>query len=160
VQVQVDCTQRLDRGPRGGVAGRHNTSLEGSGCRGPHLPACSRPHRRTTKALVRPPKDDGSGDSRTWSRPTPAHRRRLGTKWEPRVLARALHSSIPPTCALVHLRKYGPDLMARISMHGWGQGITGSMLSVRLVDGRLHSASNGLDVRALSQMAPATPYRS
>jgi hypothetical protein len=52
--------------------------------------------------------------------PTPTRRRRLGTKWESRALARALHSSIPLTCARVHLRKYEPDLVVAIGMHGWG----------------------------------------
>jgi hypothetical protein len=52
--------------------------------------------------------------------PTPTRRRRPGTKWESRALARALHSSIPLTCARVHLRKYEPDLVVAIGMHGWG----------------------------------------
>jgi hypothetical protein len=52
--------------------------------------------------------------------PTPAHRRRLGTKWEPRALARPVHSSIPLTCARVYLEKYGPNLVVGIRMHGWG----------------------------------------
>ena len=104
---RVDCTQRLDRGPHGQSRWATAPAREAPGGVIQAVPASVRPRRNTSKAPFdgATPKDDGRGDSRTWIPTTPARRPRLGTKWESRALARALHSSIALTCAPVHLRK-------------------------------------------------------
>jgi hypothetical protein len=129
VQVQVDCTQRLDRGPHGGSGWAASPAWEAPGGRG-YGPAPAsvrlRPEHRQSPSGGATPRMTAAAIAGRGAGPTPARRRRLGTKWESRALARALHSSIPLTCARVHLRKYEPDLVVAIGMHGWGQGVAGS----------------------------------
>jgi hypothetical protein len=123
VQVQVDCTQRLDRGPHGGSGWAASPAWEAPGGRG-YGPAPAsvrlRPEHRQSPSGGATPRMTAAAIAGRGAGPTPARRRRLGTKWESRALARALHSSIPLTCARVHLRKYEPDLVVAIGMHGWG----------------------------------------
>jgi hypothetical protein len=123
VQVQVDCTQRLDRGPHGGSGWAASPAWEAPGGRG-YGPAPAsvrpRPEHKQSPSGGATPRMTAAAIAGRGAGPTPARRRRLGTKWESRALARALHSSIPLTCARVHLRKYEPDLVVAIGMHGWG----------------------------------------
>src|SRR5450631_261597 len=50
----------------------------------------------------------------------PCRQRRLGTKWESPALAVAVEGSLPLTCAWLHLREHGDDLVRKIRMHSWG----------------------------------------
>jgi hypothetical protein len=122
VQVQLDCTQRLDRAPHGGSGLATSPAWEAPGGVIRAAPASVRPHREHKQSPWdgATPRMTAAAIAGRGAGPTPARRRRLGTKWESRALARALHSSIPLTCARAHLRKYGPDLVVAIGMHGWG----------------------------------------
>jgi len=120
VQVQVDCTQRLDREPhsRSGWATSPAWEAPGGVIRAAPASVRPRPEHKQSPLDGATPRMTAAAIAGRGAGPTPI--RRLGTKWESRALARALHSSIPLTCARVHLRKYGPDLVVAIGTHGWG----------------------------------------
>jgi hypothetical protein len=122
VQVQLDCTQRLDRAPHGGSGWATSPAWEAPGGVIRAAPASVRPRPEHKQSPLdgAAPRMIAAAIAGRGAGPTPTHRRRLGTKWESRALARALHSSIPLTCARVHLWKYGPDPVVAIGMHGWG----------------------------------------
>jgi hypothetical protein len=120
--VQVDCTQRLNRAPHSGSGWTTSPAWEAPRGRdtGRTCQRAPAPEHKQSPLDGATPRMTAAAIAGRGARPTPTRRRRLGTKWESRALARALHSSVPLTCARVHLRKYGPDLVAAIGMHGWG----------------------------------------
>jgi hypothetical protein len=56
----------------------------------------------------------------------PCRQRQLGTKWESPALAVVPERSLLLTCASLHLREHGDDLVRKMQMHSWGQGVAGS----------------------------------
>jgi hypothetical protein len=62
----------------------------------------------------------GTGDTRAEWVTRNCRQRRLGTKWESPALAVAPEGSLPLTCAWLHLREHGDDLVRKIRMHSWG----------------------------------------
>jgi hypothetical protein len=69
----------------------------------------------------------GTGDTRAEWVTRNCRQRRLGTKWESPALALAPEGSLPLTCAWLHLREHGDDLVRKIRMHSWGSRGRGFM---------------------------------
>jgi hypothetical protein len=118
--VQVASTQRLDPGATAGVAGRPHQLGKLGGVVPAAAASVARAATRASSLEGATPRMTAAAIAGRGAGPTPARRRQLGTKGESRALAKAIRSSIPLTCAWVHLRKYGPDLVVAMGIHGWG----------------------------------------